>query len=151
MRQVFLLLAAFSTAAFAQSVTDVQSLQAQALTASTVVLTVTASQGDGTVCTLTKSSGGSISAVLACKTPDGKTTFSGATLRSSSAASYGFSWGFSDVLCLIGVNPTTTAVPMGSLGTAPVNGIAWSCSTNIRSAGTIIGQTAPTSGTVAWP
>lgn len=138
-------------ALFAQGVNDVQNAKQAAFSTSTIALTVTASQGDGTVCTLNKVANGQIYAILACSSSDGKTALTSTNLRSNSTSTYGFTWGLGDVLCLIGVNPTATASTMGSLGPVPANGIAWSCSTNIRVGGAVTGQTAPTSGSVTWP
>jgi uncharacterized Zn-binding protein involved in type VI secretion len=142
---------AFCLHCHAQTVADVQNEIASSKTNNTVALTVTASQGDGTVCTLKKQSGSSIVASLSCVSGDGKTVLNSGTLRSTGATTQFLPFGFGDVLCLLGINSTATAATMGSLGTIPVNGLGWSCSTNIASGGVITGQTAPVNGSVVWP
>ena len=133
------------------TVKDVMNTSAAAYTNSTVAVSVTATQGDGTACALHKVTNGQIFLSMSCTSADGKTTVSGAAFRSNSTAVQTFPWGLGDVLCLVAANPTATAATVGSLGAVPANAVAWSCSTNIRTGGAITGQTTPTSGSVTWP
>jgi hypothetical protein len=118
-----------------------------AITNSTLALTVTAAQGDGTICTLTKMSGGSINAGLKCVSADGKSSLASTILQSKGSKFFALEWGMGDIMCLIGVNPTSSAAVMGSLASVPANTVTWSCTTNITGGG----NTAPTAGSVSWP
>ena len=149
------LLAAFFlcvAAAAAQTVSDVQNEASLARTNNTVALTVTATQGDGSACKVVKQAGASIVATLSCTSGDGKTVINSGTLRAGASSTPQVSMlMLGDVLCLLAINPTPAAVTLGSLGTVPINGLAWSCSTNIETAGVVTGQTAPVNGSVVWP
>jgi len=135
----------------AQSAADALNIDNLALTDNTVALTVTASQGDGSSCTLSKLKGGSIAVSLACQSADGKISVKSGALRAAGSAVQTTPFGFGDVLCLLGINPTGSPVTMGSLGSIPASGVAWSCSTNIRANGAVTGQTVPVNGSVVWP
>lgn len=136
---------------YGQDVTSILGSQQLALTNSTVALTVTASQGDGTVCTLTKLATSTITAVMKCTSGDGKTTIGQQPLKATGTVT-SMLFGMGDVLCILVINPTSTATPvMGSMPAIPATSIGWSCSTNIRTNGSITGQTALTNGSVSWP
>ncbi len=147
-----LLFLAFAAITAAQDVTTVATAEQLALTTNTVAVTITATQGDGTVCTLSKSAGNAIGLTLRCVTAQaaGPGFTYTSTLRGSGAA-IALPFGLGDVLCLVGINPTGAPVTLGSLGPIPATGAAWSCTSNIRTAGTVTGQTAPTAGSVSWP
>lgn len=130
-----------------QDVTDVAARIIEARTPIAIVATVTATSGDGTVCRIVKIAGQKINARLFCTSRDGRSITGSAPLTSTSDATQVNVFGAGDVLCLIAVNPTANAAPMGSLGSVPANGLAWSCTTN-TSAGQ---QTPPVNGSVAWP
>jgi len=135
-------------AAPAQDVTDLANAKNAAMRGSTNVLSIAASQGDGTVCMVNKIAGSSVNAQLTCTSSDGKIrTAKSLTANSSSSLVQTTILSQGDVLCLIAVNPTSTAISMGSLGAVPSVGLAWSCTTNITSGG----QTPIVSGSVAWP
>lgn len=113
------------------------------------VLTITASQGDGTICTIKKVSGSSVNAILACS--NSQITYNQLTLRAAGTNANSTIWGLGDVLCILGINPTNTAITMGSLGSISINSVGWSCSTNIRTSSIVTGQTSIVSGSVSWP
>lgn len=136
---------------WAQDVTAVLNGEQLALTQTSVILTVTATGGDGSVCTLVKIPSNTISATLKCQTADGKTTTGQQPLRSTSASPVFMPWGFGDIFCMIVVNPTAAAVTEGSLGSIPANSVGWSCTSFTRLNGTISGNTAPSNGSVSWP
>jgi hypothetical protein len=134
-----------------QDIRDVLNIQSLAATTNTLAVSVTATQGDGTVCKLTKVSVASIALLISCASSDGKITLGTATVRATGTSTPILPVGQGDVVCLVVVNPTTAAVPFGSLGSVPANSVAWTCSTNIRTAGAISGQTVPVNGSVSWP
>ena len=103
----------------------------------TNVLTITASQGDGTVCTAAKEASSTIYLALSCVS--GKTAVKGTVLKSTDTAVSFMPFGYGDVNCLFTVNPVAPAT------------VTWSCSTNIRTSGTVSGQTAIVQGSVSWP
>ena len=116
----------------------------------TTVLTVKATQGDGTICQAAKEPGSTVFLVLTCTS--GGTTVKGAVLQSTDTIVSGTTFGYGDVLCLLRVNPTATAQPaIGAFPALPAVSVAWQCSTNIRTAGAVSGQTALVSGSVSWP
>jgi hypothetical protein len=152
--RVAVLIAGLSLVTFssrAQTVADSLNTDALALTDNTVALTVTASSGDGSSCTLTKLKGGAIAVSLACQTADGKIAVKSGTLRATGPAVLTMPFGFADVLCFLAINPTAAPVTVGSLGSIPASGVGWSCSTNIRTSGSVTGQTVPVNGSVVWP
>jgi hypothetical protein len=144
----FLSLMLLAGVALAQDVTDLANAKNAAARGSTNVLSITASQGDGTVCMVNKIAGSSVNAQLACTSADGKIrTSKSLTASSSSNLVQTTILSQGDVLCLIAVNPTGNAVSMGSLGSVPSVGLAWSCTTNMAAGG----QTPIVSGSVTWP
>jgi hypothetical protein len=144
----FLLL---SGACFAQDITTLGNVINQIFHPPAVVLTVTASQGDGTVCTLAKIGGSVINAYLNCTTAT-TASLKASTLQASGTVMQSTVWGLGDVLCILAANPSATAIAaQGSLGAIPAVSVGWSCSTNIRTAGAITGQTAIVNGSVSWP
>lgn len=151
MRNLLLALVLSAAAAFAQDVITAQNAQELAVTNSTVVLTVTATSGDGSVCTMTKLPSAVISATLKCASSDGKTSQTNQVLRSTSTSTTFIPWGFGDVFCMLFVNPTTAAVTAGTLGSVPANSIGYSCTSFTRLNGTVSGNTAPSTGSVSWP
>lgn len=134
------------------TVIDVNNTMQQVFAASTLAATIAASSGDGSICTFTKYSGSNVNLRIQCTSGDGKTTLSGTTLRSSStAATWTVPSGGGDVYCLFLVNPTAAAVTMGTVGPAPAAGVAWACTTNVRTAGVITGNGPIVNGSVSWP
>jgi len=142
-----LFLAALPFAGYAQSVTDMSNSVALASTDSIVAVTITASQGDGGSCTITKLKSGTIAWTYSCADATAKTTARSAVIRSNATAPVVMPLGQGDVLCLIAMNPTAAPVTLGSLGSVPAKGIGWSCTTNITGGG----QTAPSNGSITWP
>jgi hypothetical protein len=145
----------FVTCAGAQTVvgpTDVLSL-ANVVTGSQVLaFSLTASQGDGTACAVAKITGAALTAILRCTPGDGRASMSAEVLKAGTAtAVQSFTLAYGDTFCLLVMNPTAAAVTMGSLGSIPAVGLGWSCTTNIRTAGLITGNTAPVTGSIAWP
>ena len=145
-----LLICASPLALGAQSIADVLSLIDSAKTTQTLVLTVTASQGDGTVCTLTKFAGAKPYVGLKCVPGDKVSQITQSNLVLETTVQT-LPWGYGDVLCLLAANPTAAAVTLGSLGSIPAASLAWQCSTNIETGGIVTGQTVPVAGTVSWP
>lgn len=131
-----------------QNIADVANILTAARQGQSVALTITASQGDGTTCTIKKLSGGKINAVLSCTSGDATVTASAGIVRVGGATVQFFPFGFGDVICYIVLNPTTAAVTLGSYGPIPSNGLGWTCTTNIQPAGT---QTPIVAGSVSWP
>lgn len=139
------LLFLFAVLSYGQDVTGVANAVLLARTTSTTAFTITASQGDGTTCTVVKVSGKGINGSLTCS--NGSNKLGPMPLISNGSAAISFQWGMGDVSCLVVVNPTTAAVTMGSVGPAPVNGAAGSCTTNIAAGG----QTPIVTFSVSWP
>jgi len=149
--KVLLLIFILTVSSYAQaSITDILSVIDATRATQNVVLTVTASQGDGTVCTITKYAGATPHIGLRCIPGDGKSQLSQANLSLGTTLQTMF-WGYGDVACLLVVNPTAAAITVGSLGSVPATSLAWSCSTNVDVAGVPASQTAIVSGSVAWP
>lgn len=144
------LLAALAGLAAAQDANVIQTAIQRALTPNTAVLTVTASQGDGSSIVLTKSPGNNID-FTARLTNAGTSTATMQPIRGTSTAPISYLLDAGDALCLLVVNGTSAAVAMGSVGNVAANSLAWSCSTNIRNTGQVTGQTALVSGSVSWP
>jgi hypothetical protein len=134
-----------------QTMTDVQSMLNAVKSTTTVLATITAQFGDGTVCTITKFAGSVPHVGLKCVPGDAKSLLTQANLTLGSTLQT-LPFGYGDVLCLVAVNPTGTAITLGSMGTVPAVGMAWQCSSNIESATTgVTGQTSLVSGTATWP
>lgn len=126
----------------AQTVIDVQAVGNAARTQVTTLATITAPSGDK--CVITKIGGATIQGQATCTSPTSKTTVSPISFKSSGeTVLVHFNFGVGDVLCLAALNSTALAISAGSLGTVPVNGIAWSCATP--------GVTVPINGTAVWP
>lgn len=140
----YLLLAFMALGLQAQDITSVMNAVAIAKSTTSSILTVTAAQGDGTSCVLTKASHPTILATWVCTNGANKTS---ETLASSGSAVNAITRESGDVGCIFLFNPTATAVTMGSIGPAPAGGMAWSCSTNITAGG----QTAIQNGSATWP
>ena len=134
------LLVMAALAARAQDITDVFAIITAARSVSTVLVSLTGT--DGTVCTLAKLSTNTISATWRCASADGKQVIKPATISSTSATSGTLALGQGAVLCLIAVNPTASAVTYGSLGSIPASGIGWSCTAD---------STTIKNGTAVWP
>jgi len=135
----------------AQDVTGLANAIQAALDTSTVAVSVTATQGDGTTCSINKLAGTVIAFALKCQTSDGKTQSTSQIIRSTSAVPWTTTFGLGDVMFLLAFNPTTAAVPEGSLGSIAISSLGWSYTTNIRTNGSISGQTAPVVGQISWP
>jgi hypothetical protein len=125
----------------AQTVLDVTSILQLAGKTPTLLQTITGT--DGNVCTLTKEPGPNIWMLWGCngstsgvQTRTAQITSTGTTAASSIFFNQGIA------ACLIGLNPTAAAVTMGSLGSVPAKGAAWSCTPDMA---TIL------TGTVTWP
>ena len=147
MSKVIALLTLFSGLLLGQNVADVAASITYARTSSTIVATITATLGDGTICQIIKLNLPKINARLQCTSADGKSVYGSAPLTSTSTATWVLPFGYGDVTCLLGVNPTASPVTMGGLGSIPSNGIGWSCTTNISGSG----QTPLVNGSVTWP
>lgn len=137
-------------AGWAQNVQDAIRLGQVINSVSSVPLSIGAVQGDGSTCKLTKIAGPTILAVANCASGDGKTTASPTILQATGTVQ-SLPLAISDVLCLLVTNPTSAPVTVGSFGAVPTNGIAWQCTTNIRTSGAITGQTPIVAGSVVWP
>ena len=129
-----------------QTTTDVMVAVKNAVTPSSVALTISASQGDGGTCVITKLNGGQITFSYTCNSSDGKTTMRSGVIQSSGTVVSSNVIAFGDILCVLVLNPTASVVTLGSVGPAASKGIAWSCSTNIG----IGGQTPIVNGGVSW-
>lgn len=125
---------------FAQSVTvvDVQGIANLALANTSTLQVVTGS--DGTVCTLSKLLNGKIYAWFNCSLNN--QVIKTVQIQSTSTVSGYMIIGQGQALCLIGINPTNAAIAFGSVGSAPANGMAWSCAN---------GSSTVLSGTISWP
>lgn len=145
-----LILAAFTSLATGQDANAIQNAVQRALTPNSAIVTVTASQGDGSSIVLAKSPGGSID-FTATLTNAQAGTSRVQPIRGNTTAPVNYLLVAGDALCLLVANGTTAAVSMGSLGSVPANSLAWSCSTNIRTNGQVTGQTAIVNGSVSWP
>ena len=148
-RWIFVLGALVPAGARAQDVTAVLNALQLVKTATAAVFSVTASQGDGTTCTANKLAGATVQLAVQCSNAGAADTLR--VVRASGMAATAELVSLGDVACFILLNPTTAAVTMGSLGPAPAGGAAWSCSTNIRTSGSVSGQTALVAGSVSWP
>lgn len=122
----------------------------------TTVLTVTASQGDGTICTAGKVASSAIYLSVTCSNL--AYTSNSTLLKASGLNQTSLLINLGDVFCTFLVNPTATAlVAQGSWTAIPANAVGWQCSTYIRSTGTngllgpITGETAVVAGSVSWP
>lgn len=113
-----------ATAAPAQSVLNLPSLISILKNPLTIVQSITGT--DGSKASLVKVGGSSIDFFFSCTSPDGKTTISNQAQSPTGASVNTILVGCgSGIVGLIVINPTTAAVTMGSLGTAPINGITW--------------------------
>ena len=138
-RSIFVLSALSVPALQAQSVQDVQNLATLVASPFTVLQTITGS--DGTVCTLAKVPGATILAYFQC-------ALAGQALKPVEFSSTSTKSGYillaqGQVMCMIALNPTASAVSWGSIGIAPAVGVAWSCANG--PGGTVV------SGTTNWP
>src|ERR1035437_7763844 len=113
-----------------QTTTDVMVTVKNAVTPSSIALTISASQGDGGTCVITKLNGGQITFSFTCNSSDSKTTLRSGVIQSSGTVVSTNTIVFGDVGCILVLNPTTVAVTLGSVGPAASKGIAWSCTTN---------------------
>jgi hypothetical protein len=151
MKKLLIMIVFSAASSYAQaSITDVLSMIDALRANQSTALTITASQGDGTTCIITKFAGTSPHISLKCIPGDGKSQLSQANLSLGTAVQTMF-WGYGDVACLLAINPTAAAVVVGTLGSVPASAIAWSCSTNVDVAGVPVSQTAIISGSVVWP
>jgi hypothetical protein len=133
-----------------QSIVDVQAMLDAAKSAQSVLVTITASQGDLTSCKIVKYSGPAPHIGLSCTPGDGKSVLSQANLTLGTTLQT-LPFGYGDVLCLVVANPTAAAVTVGSIGSVPASGLAWQCATNISAGGIVTGQGPLVSGTASWP
>ena len=131
----------FASSIFAQTVVDVAGIATLAQQTATIAQTITGT--DGTVRNIVKQPSTTIYATFNCTNTDGKSTLKTVQIQTTDTFSYSVILGQSTVLRLIGVNPTAAIVSFGSVGSAPVKGIVWSCSTGD-------GITIKT-GSVVWP
>jgi hypothetical protein len=150
MKPLFLAILLAASSYAQSSITDILSMFDATKATQNIALTITASQGDGTKCTITKFAGAKPYMGLKCVPGDGISQLSQENLTLGTTLQT-IVWGYGDVLCLLAVNPTAAAITVGSLGSVPAVSLAWSCSTNIDTAGVPTGQTAIVAGTVAWP
>jgi hypothetical protein len=151
MKNTLLLGIMLAASSYAQSgITDILSMIDATKAAQSIALTITASQGDNTKCTITKFAGSKPYVGLKCIPGDGISQLSQANMTLGTTVQTLF-WGYGDVACLLALNPTAAAVTIGSLGSVSAVSLAWSCSTNIDTAGVPTGQTAIVAGSVAWP
>lgn len=149
-RMKFLLTILIASACLGQDATTVMDAINLANHPPVTILTMTASQGDGTVCKASKVAGSTIYLTLAC-TSSG-VVLNGTTLKATGTLVSSTTFDYGDVLCLFLVNPTATAIAAtGSWTAIPAVSVGWQCSTNIRTAGSVSGQTALVAGSVSWP
>jgi hypothetical protein len=99
---------------------------------------------DGSVCGLYKDSGNSVYASYSCATYDHMQNAYGVIWAAQTHNSPGNTvFGIGPLICLVGINTTQVPQTMGSLGTVPAQGIAWSCTPGDGK--TIV------AGTAVWP
>jgi len=141
MKKVLALCALFAGSMLsAQTVLDVTSILQLASKTPTLLQTITGT--DGNVCTLTKEPGSSIWLLWGCNGSNGTQTRTAQLTATSTTAASSVFLNQGIAACLIGLNPTAAAVSMGSLGSVPAKGAAWSCTPDMA---TIL------TGTVTWP
>jgi len=121
------------------SISDVQNIVSLALSSPVLLQTVTGI--DGTVCTLYKVPGPTISGSFTCAL--GSVSLRPALYQGTGTVSTFQVLGQGKALCLVGINPTAASVSYGSIGIASATGIAWNCE---GGAGSPI-----LSGTAVWP
>ncbi len=150
MKKLFALLALTAIGCFAQDVTSLEDFKNFLLHPPVQVLSITASQGDGTTCVANKSLGPVIYMSLVCLQTNG--TLKTAVLKVSGTVPSSAIFGLGNVTCLFLLNPTAAAIPaLGSWTAIPANGVGWQCTTDIVMAGVATGQTPVVAGAVSWP
>jgi hypothetical protein len=145
-RQLCIAALMMAGSASAQGIQDVMNALMLARTTSTTVLTVTATQGDGSTLKLVKSSGGSISLTGTWTSADGKNSLPVGPMHAT-GGTMPVTVSVGDITCMIAGNPTAATVSIGVVIGVPPNGVGWVCATNITGGS----QTAPVSGTAVWP
>ncbi len=131
-------------------------LLASLVPAQTVVLTVTASQGDGSACTGIKNPGSNVNFTFNCVEPvQGKPSMSHHFYEGGSAVvhvAHAETIEFGDVICAFGVNPANYATGFGSLTPTPTPAfsLSYACAVQIRTAGVVTGNTPGPMGVVTW-
>lgn len=118
------------------------------------IFRVTATQGDQAQCTITKDLQTYISAYAVCVTLDRSGYLNihyrvGLTVQATQPIPQELDFG--DINCLMAISQATTPVMVGSVGPVPPNGLAYTCSTMIRTNGVITGQLPGPAGSVMWP
>lgn len=126
--------------AHAQNVTDVFGIAVLARNTPTVLATLTGS--DGAACKLVKQPSATIYATWQCTSADGNAIGKTYQITATGTNSHFLPVGLDTILCLIGINPTATANSFGTVGSAPANGIAWSCTGDAKTS---------QNGTALWP
>lgn len=118
----------------------------------TLTGTLTASAGDGTACTLSKVPGIVPTVTVSC-TPGNGGPLATLNLTEKSGTSGSALFAVGDVSCTVGMNATSAAVTVGSLGSLSSSSAAYACSVNDRSSptGAIQGQTVVPVQTMVWP
>ena len=141
--KTILLSIVFCSLSIAQTIniTDVQGVAKAAATTQPILQTITGV--DGTKCYLVKQPSSTIYAGFACFSSDNLVTTKTVQIQSTGTVSNIEVLGQGQVLCMMGINPTTVIVSFGSVGNAPAKGIAWSCANGDGS--TIL------TGTALWP
>jgi hypothetical protein len=141
MKRLLLLTLIFAIPAFCQDATGISDAIYRAIAPLTPLVTLTSV--DGTVCQLVKLASPTIYASYQCQSADKKTSVNWAPVKSASAAASFLTFGLGpNTLCVVALNPTASAVTMGSLGSVPASGISWSCAKD---------QSTIVAGTAVWP
>ena len=143
--RVLILALAFSVAGLAQDATTLLNLLNLINHPPTTFLALTASQGDGSTITLSKIPGPTIQvSVVASGMSD--------SVLTGQAMTNGYVLAAGDAACILRANTGTAAmVAAGAWPPIPVSGIAWQCSTQIRTSGSVSGQTPIVTGSISWP
>lgn len=117
----------------------------------TLVVSVKASQGDGSVCNISKIAFPTINFVLGCVNADGSVNIPSHSIRPGAGVGLvevSSASNVAGVACFILMNPTAAQVTMGSFLPVPAGGISYQCTSNIVATG---GQTPIVAGTAKWP
>ena len=116
--------------------------------------TATASNGDGSACTITKIAGALPVLSYSCNSTLSGLSQSDTISQASTGTGYGSTTiGGGDVLCMIGTNATGSAVTINNIVT-PADAATISCSVNTRNpppSGPVTGNTLLSTQTVTWP
>lgn len=153
MKKLFISLVLASGWLSAQDITSVLAAINLIRNPPAIVLTITASQGDGSVLTVSKVPGSVINLMFT------ETSAAGASKNENFVPVQGAAAAVvpkiifqGDVACFFIANATATALPVqGSFPAIPVQAVGYQCSTAIRTLGSISGYTAVQSGIISFP